>query len=494
MRLTLLVFLTFFDRLSFAQQSKKDNSPAKYDSLHLVVPHSEEANDYAAKIGQKWALLDLDKKLITSYKSDGVGEGTISGPSYASFIIPVKIGKKWGIVDQKGRELLPCLYDEIGKPYRYRSGKAQLIIPVSTGHKWGILNGRYKLITPIIYDKPVLVMQGLLIPVTMNGLVGVIDTVGNLIIPCSYDYVKFDNWRFIEVVKDKEMGLITRKGKMLASPRYGNISYLDRSFDQGRDWFQILQEKKTGLMDSTGKEVIPCVYDAIYLKKLGNYIAKKGSKWGLISSTNQELISFNYDNIAEVGITGNDTNMYYNATLNGNHGLLNSKGQIILNFEYAGIDRDINTKNPDNDLIKAWKTSGTGVITLKGKIILPFEYKQIYDSPGNYILLDNDDKFGLSDLNGQTLLPCDYDGIHEVQGADYYVIVKDKKISIVTRYGKFIFKNAFDDFSVFPGFSDFILVKKGQKYGLLDRDAKLAYPCIYKRITYMDKDFVFEKF
>lgn len=184
---------------------------------------------------------------------------------------------------------MPCLYDEIGKFYRYRSGQAQFIIPVRDGQRWGTLNGHYKLITPIIYDKLSFVMDGLMIRVTIDGLVGVIDTLGKPIVPCSYDYVKFDNWRFIEVVKDKQMGLITRKGIMLAAPHYSAIYYLDRSFDHGHDWFQILKDKKTGLMDSTGKETILCVYDAIYLKKRGNLIAKKEGKWGLISSAGSSL-------------------------------------------------------------------------------------------------------------------------------------------------------------------------------------------------------------
>jgi hypothetical protein len=208
----------------------------------------------------------------------------------------------------------------------------------------------------------------------------------------------------------------------------------------------------------------------------------------------QQLIPFNYDAIEEISVSGNDTTIYYNAKLNGNHGLLNSKGEVILGFEYAGIDRDIYTKNPAHGLVKAWKTSGTGVVTLKGAIILPFEYKQVYDSPGNYIVLNHEGKCGLIDLSGQILLPFDYDVIHYIEGADYYVVAKNKKMSIITRKGKFILKDAFDDFDTFPGFIDFILVKQGQKYGLLDRKGKLAYPCIYKRITYMDKDFVFEKF
>jgi hypothetical protein len=494
MKLTLLILLTFFVSQAFSQQLNNGVTEVKYDSLHRVVPNIEGANDYAAKTGQKWALLDLDKKQITPFKFDALGDGYITGPTNSNFIIPVKVGGKWGIVDQKGEEILPFLYDEIGNPFRYRSGWSQFIIPVRVGQKWSTLNGHYKLITPFIYDKLDFEMDGWMIRVKINGLVGIIDTLGKTIVPCSYDYVKFDNRRFIEVVKDKQMGLITRKGIMLTPPNYSTIDLLDRSFDHGHDWFRISKDKKTGLMDSTGKETIPCVYDAIYLKKRGNLIAKKEGKWGLISSAGQQLIPFNYDGIEEVSLSGNDTTMYYNVKLNGNHGLLNSKGEVILGFEYAGIERDIYTKNPAHGLVKAWKTSGSGVVTLKGDIILPFEYKQIYNAQGNFILLDQQGKSGLSDLTGQILLPCAYDAIHQIDGVDYYVLVKDKKMSIVTRTGIFIFKDAFDDFSVFPGFRDFILVKQGLKYGLLDRKGKLAYPCIYKHITYMNRDFVFEKF
>ena len=494
MRLSLVILFTFFGLPVFSQQISKGVTPVKYDSLRLVVPNTEGANVYAAKIGQKWALLDLDKKQITPYKFDAVGEGRIVGQTSTDFIIPVKIGQKWGIVDQKGKELAPFLYDEIGKPFKYKTGPAGFIIPVRGGQKWGTLNGHYKLITPIVYDKIAFAMESRMIRVTINNLVGVIDTLGETIVPCSYDYVKFDNWRFIEVVKDKQMGLINRNGNMLAGPRYDAINYLDRSFDHGHDWFRLSKDKKIGLMDSTGKEVIPCAYDVIYLKKHGTLIAKKEGRWGLISSTGSQIIPFNYDGMEETGVVGTDTAMYYNAKLNGKHGLLNAHGEVILDFEYAGIDRDIYTKNPAHGLVKAWKASGTGIVTLKGETILPFNYKQVYDSPGNYIVLDHDGKFGLIDLSGQVLLPCDYTAIHDVRDADYYVIAKDNKISIITRKGKFLFKDEFDEFDTFPDFTDFILVKQGQKYGLLDRKGKLAYPCIYKHITYMDKDFVFEKF
>lgn len=386
---------------------------------------------------------------------------------------------------------MPCSYDEFGRCYRYGRGPAGFIIPVRIGQKWGTLNGHFETITPVTYDQWVFDQMSKMVRVTVNGQMGLIDTLGKTIVPCSYDLIKLDNWPFINIVKDRKVGLLDRSGNVLARPDYEAIFQIDQSFEPGRRWFHILKDKRSGLMDATGKEVIPCAYDMIFFKKMGNIVAKKNGKYGLISSTDQQLISFNYDGLTEVRV-GDATVRFYDAVLNGKHGLLTSNGQVLLNFDYAGINGDISVRNSFKGLVRVRKSSGAGLVTLQDKMISPFDYQQVYSYPNNYVVIDQHRKMGLLDQDGRSVLPCIYDGIQTGPGRDHFVLLKNNKISVITFEGNFIFTNAFDSFELLPAYHNYMIVAKDQKYGVLDQNAQLIYPCIYKSIKYVNKQLAFE--
>lgn len=52
-----------------------------------------------------------------------------------------------------------------------------------------------------------------------------------------------------------------------------------------------------------------------------------------------------------------------------------------------------------------------GIVNDKNKVIIPFVYDHILNKEGNVIRIRNDGKYGVIDMNGKEVVPCEYDDI-----------------------------------------------------------------------------------
>ena len=56
-------------------------------------------------------------------------------------------------------------------------------------------------------------------------------------------------------------------------------------------------ELQYGIVDDKGNEIIKCIYDELNKINDGHFIAKRGSKYGVIDRLNNLLIDCNYTGI-----------------------------------------------------------------------------------------------------------------------------------------------------------------------------------------------------
>lgn len=144
---------------------------------------------------------------------------------------------------------------------------------------------------------------------------------------------------------------------------------------------------KYGLIDTTGKYIIPPVYDDIFpfvnkYKTTGFIIVNIGcqrsvyedmghyyhgaddedGKWGVIDLNNRILISIKYTSLYHA------KDDCFTAELDGKWGVVNLREEIVLPFEYEDLSYR------DDWRLGAKKDGKYGVITLEGEIVLPFVY------------------------------------------------------------------------------------------------------------------------
>jgi len=144
-------------------------------------------------------------------KYDSVGD-------FSEGLAQVELNGKWGYVNKQGEEVVPVKYDSL----RYFSEGLAI---VKLNNRCGFINEQGEEVVPPKYDEVVDFHEGFAV-VRLNDKFGYINTEGTVVVPCKYDWVA-DYW------PRKDLHLVVVK-----------LNYM---------W---------GVVDNTtGKELLPCVYN-----------------------------------------------------------------------------------------------------------------------------------------------------------------------------------------------------------------------------------------
>ena len=89
-----------------------------------------------------------------------------------------------------------------------------------------------------------------------NKKSGLVDTVGNLVVPCAYDEIKTtENFDLLDVVSNKKHGLFSlTTRKEIVAPLYDEPIWFDEEYAYVR------LNKKYGIIDKSGKIIVPITY------------------------------------------------------------------------------------------------------------------------------------------------------------------------------------------------------------------------------------------
>ena len=136
-----------------------------------------------------------------------------------------------------------------------------------------------------------------------------------------------------------------------------------------------------------------------------------------------------------------------------------------------------------------------GVKNKDGNIIIPVEYDDIssFDWIDNrqYIYLIKGNKEGLADLDGKIIIPVEYDDISsfdEINNRQYIYLTKGDKEGIADLDGKIIIPAEYDDISGFDNIDgrQCFYLTKGDKEGLAGINGKILIPIEYDDISGFD--------
>lgn len=223
-----------------------------------------------AKTNNKWVLVDSTSKELTP-PYDDIKRAYNGG-------IAVKKSNKWALIDNKGNLLTDFIYDEVKiienddlhitsfwlAPFKYDQG----FLSVSQNGKWGIINKDGKLIIKTEYDAVSPFTNGISY-VKKDQKRAIVDSFGSLKTNFVYDYLQSDFYgldilniyQVIVYGKNNLSGLITPLGEEIIPPSYNLIHPADDGY------FQVVFNKKWGIIDLNGKEIIKPKYDFIKLQK-----------------------------------------------------------------------------------------------------------------------------------------------------------------------------------------------------------------------------------
>ncbi len=263
----------------------------------------------------------------------------------------------------------------------------------------------------------------------------------------------------LRVKKDGKYGLINFDGKVVVKPIYEELD--NPSYKEGE--FLVKKQDKYGIINYKGQIIVPIKYDSVsgdkyYSKEksyqIGGYIVgnkkEEGFRYGYISYTGKRILNLQYNKIYRMTEMKEDEAIYLVAEKEGQAGLLKNKKEI-LPYEYTSIHYD-----DLNQVLIVQKNNKYGVRNIEGKEIVPTEYESIviegiyiyaeknnepviFDMQGNekqnlkyknvmptekeqyHITIDEDNKYGVENKEGQTVLPNKYSYI-EYAYQDFFIV------------------------------------------------------------------------
>lgn len=231
-------------------------------------------------------------------------------------------GNMYGFVDTNGRMVVECKYDLAGF---YSAG----LVNVCYNNKWGYIDKAGNVAVPIDYSYAEAFYEGLA-RVQLNGKYGFIDNTGKEVIALEYDFVSRFVGGYAIVRKDDndefKFGLIDKTGKVVVPIEHSWVdwdgkgpllvcegeeySFIDINtnkqiaggFDSASLFSEglasVRRDNRSGYIDLSGKEVVPCRYVRAYDFVEGLAIVAEGDPnepdYGCIDSTGTVVIPCKY--------------------------------------------------------------------------------------------------------------------------------------------------------------------------------------------------------
>jgi hypothetical protein len=263
-----------------------------------------------------------------------------------------------------------------------------------------------------------------------------------------------------------------------------------------------LSNDKYGIMDTTGRYILPLAYDSIGIadESIGLYWVKKGKKYQLCEINNGKpfLHKTQYDFLSAISfdlrrIMIDEKISYFFAQRNGKWGLIDAAENIIKPFEY-----DYVAKKDDFDngfiMVKDNQAAYFRLYSIPNSIpeFPHAEKSSSMNKTGSYKLVNNSQRICIINDTGRVLVPPQYKRVYGGNSDDYLLLEDDKKQK------KLVFLNSgkavdfpFDYKLAWANpFCDFIIVHDTAEisYGVVTTEGKQVVPCKNYGIVISDFD------
>lgn len=206
-------------------KSNAEISLCKYD----YIWRTDWENYFRANLKGKYTLIDPNGKELVPIIYDNIVDVNGSYP-----MARVEKGGKYGLIDLNGKEIYPCIYQEIDilRYFRVNNPPPPCI---KLNNKWAVGSYSGKILSKFQFDEIEWIKGHYFVfgIVTSNNKMGIIDTLGNEIIPMKYDYINkyndFSDEKKIQLVKlNGKFGYINSKGILITKIKYDKAESFNR--------------------------------------------------------------------------------------------------------------------------------------------------------------------------------------------------------------------------------------------------------------------------
>jgi len=192
---------------------------------------------------------------------------------------------------------------------------------------------------------------------------------------------------------------------------------------------------------------------------------------------------------------------YFVVNENNKWGVIDNNAQIIIEPIYNSTILIPNNKKPvfictydENYEEGTYKTKvlnnkNKEIFTNFDKVVALENYDENYNMwyEENVLLVEQNGKYGLIDIEGEIILDVNYDEIYTLKGIKNSLItVKDKKIGLVNNLGKELIENKYEEIKILGENAKKYIVKENEKYGIYG-----VLDCKYQEIKQLNNDNIY---
>ena len=279
-----------------------------------------------------------------------------------------------GYLDEGGKEVIPPIYEFTGEFVNNRAfvqSNGEYLLIDRDGNIVKKLQGLepyyqdyFESMVGIKADA-----NAILVTKSSNLQVGLLDSMGNFLLPAAYNSLSAPVMGVVIAEKDGYKGLIRINGTTVTPLEYEFLFRITDSLYSGQF------KEKAGVIDLNGNTIIPFEYEYLFRDDLGNFVVGRDGKSGVINAQGTVKIPFNY---------------------------------LSLNYQkgyYLAYDDQMKTSLLDVDGNNIWKES----------------YDNITVLGGDRFLVERNGKSGIVSKSEKVILPLEFDNNSSMEmGEDYF--------------------------------------------------------------------------
>jgi len=451
---------------------------AIYDS-ELPVDNFRNGNHciFAYRLGKPVAINKNGVEIVGPYYNDFFYDSYETG----NFLI-VEKDAKFGVVSMTGKKLISPKYHDIENLFiTYNDDGRHYFFLVGMNDKVGLVDTLGNIVLPIIYDN--IFLDGHSdFRVQKDGRFGIFDYLGNSVIPATYESIRYIDDKYgIVLGANSKFGLINRAGDTLAPFKYSYMEYISSG-----KLFLVHDIGLEGIVDTFGNEKIKPIYQNVKFYSHDFFAVKLNGLYGFIDSSNTLVVDYKYEKVKDVW------GDYVTVRLNDKFGVVTKTGEEIIP---CILDSEI-------DYFSLMRIGGSGVQSfssnLKYGLInddLKIIVQPIYDNPvsfpagQNYTVVKRNLLFGLIDTSGTEIISCIYPSLSQIyyKESHLFEVSIDGKMGMIDSANQVIIPIEYDYISSFkfyyePSDTGCFVIGKSGKYALVRYDGKPITPFEYDRV------------
>ena len=333
------------------------------------------------------------------------------GESFNDGLAIISKGEKFGMIDKTNKQRIPIKYEYIGK---HMSGLAL----VSDGTSYGYVNKEGEEKISLTYSNANDFKQSIAI-VWQDGKKGMIDSLGKIIIPIQYNWIEpFNSKGLCRALGDSHYGVLNRQGDTVIDFLYNKIGSLDEPL------IFLATNKKYRYVNHLGETINKSQYDfiqttSVWADQWENGYCKflRKGKYGMIDSTGEEVFPAIFENIGVVTKTD-----WVAVKKRGKWGYADYELQLKIpyTYEYA--------RSFNDSLAIVYQDNFWGIINKEEEILLAFEFNSITEIEELGFLVEQDRRFGIIDNQLKTVVPAKFKEIKKYNGK-WYQLIGENEIS-----------------------------------------------------------------